>query len=77
MHKMMLEAKYLHADETVMQVMAEPGRKNTTKSYMWVYGTYKDSKTPILDEFFARVENNINQTLPKSKLGKASQYIQN
>ena len=37
-------AENLHADETVMQVMNEPGRKNTTKSYMWVYGTYKDSK---------------------------------
>ena len=181
MHKTMLEEKYLHADETVMQVMNEPGRKNTTKSYMWVYGTYKDSKTPIrifeyqptrsgenarrflqgfkgylvsdayqgyekvegiqrcycwahlrryfvealpkdikskeatlpiqaieyckelfkiedeisdedaktrykvrqekarpiLDEFFAWIENNINKTLPKSKLSKAFQYAQN
>jgi hypothetical protein len=25
----------------------EPGRKNTSESYMWVYSTYKDSKTPI------------------------------
>ena len=32
-------AENLHADETVMQVMNEPGRKNTTKSYMWVYKT--------------------------------------
>ena len=180
MHKTML-AENLHADETVMQVMNEPGRKNTTKSYMWVYGTYKDSKTPIrifeyqptrsgenarkflqgfkgylvsdayqgyekvegiqrcycwahlrryfvealpkdikskeatlpiqaieyckelfkiedeisdedaktrykirqekampiLDKFFALIENNINKILPKSKLGKAFQYAQN
>jgi transposase len=24
-------------DETHVQVMQEPGRKNTTKSYMWVF----------------------------------------
>jgi len=27
---------YLQIDETTVQVMGEPGRKNTTKSYMWV-----------------------------------------
>lgn len=42
----MLEEKYLHADETKIEVMNEKG-KNTTDSFMWVYGTYKDSKIPI------------------------------
>ena len=28
-----------------------PGRKNTTKSYMWVYGTYKDSRSIRIFEY--------------------------
>ena len=47
LHKNLLKEKYLHADETRIQVMKEPGRKNTTDSYMWVYGTYKESETPV------------------------------
>lgn len=47
LHQKMLKEKYLHADETRIQVMNEKGRKNTTDSFMWVYGTYKDSKFPI------------------------------
>ena len=47
LHKKMLEEKYLHADETTIEVMNEEERKNTADSYMWVYGTYKDSKMPI------------------------------
>lgn len=47
MHKKLIESTYLHADETPVQVLMEPGRKNTTESYMWVYSTYSGSKTPI------------------------------
>ena len=47
LHKKLLEEKYIHADETRIQVMNEENRKNTTNSFMWVYGTYKDCKTPI------------------------------
>ncbi|MFA9378188.1 MAG: IS66 family transposase [Lachnotalea sp.] len=47
LHRKLLEETYLHADETRIQVMNENNRKNTTDSYMWVYGTYNDSKTPI------------------------------
>lgn len=47
LHRKLLEEKYIHADETRIQVLNEKGRKNTSDSYMWVYGTYKDSKTPI------------------------------
>lgn len=34
MHQKLLEERYLHADETTIQVMNEEGRKNTTNSYM-------------------------------------------
>jgi transposase len=43
----MLKEKYLHSDETPVQVMNEPERKNTTKSYMWVYATSLHTKRPI------------------------------
>ena len=47
LHRELLKEKYLHADETRVQVMNEADRKNTTDSYMWVYGTYGGSKSPI------------------------------
>jgi len=47
MHKKLLAEKYIHVDETPIQVMNEKGRKNTTDSYMWVYSTGKHAKHPI------------------------------
>ena len=35
------------ADETTFQVMKEPGRKNTSKSYMWLFRSELDGR-PIL-----------------------------
>ncbi len=43
----LLEQKYLHIDETPVQVLNEPGRKNTTDSYMWVYCSTKECKYPV------------------------------
>ena len=37
----LLEEKYLHADETTVQVLNEVNRKNTATSYMWVYASGK------------------------------------
>lgn len=39
MHRKLLQEKYLHADETTVQVMNETGRENTMNSYMWIYST--------------------------------------
>ena len=47
MHELLLEENYTHADESPVQVLNETGRKNTTKSYMWVYASIKESKHPI------------------------------
>jgi len=47
MHEHLLRERYLHADETTIQVMNEEGRKNTTDSYMWVYSTGQHSKNQI------------------------------
>lgn len=43
----LLKEKYCHADETPVQVLKEPEKKATTKSYMWVYSNIKESKNPI------------------------------
>lgn len=47
LHEKLLSEKYLHADETTVQVLNEPGRKNTTDSYMWLYSTGNHSKQPV------------------------------
>lgn len=47
MHEILLESKHAHADETPVQVLNEPGKKATTKSYMGVYSSIKESAYPI------------------------------
>lgn len=47
MHTKLLIERHLHVDETTIQVMKEVNRKNTTDSYMWVYGTGKHSNHAI------------------------------
>ena len=37
LHEMLFEERCLHADKTLVQVHNEKCRKNTSKSYMWVY----------------------------------------
>lgn len=37
MHKELVESSVIHADETVVKVLNEPGRKAKTDSRMWVY----------------------------------------
>ena len=40
----LLKQEYLHIDETHVQVLKEPGRKNTSDSYMWVYCSIRDCR---------------------------------
>lgn len=71
MHEMLLDLDILHADESELQVLKEPGRSAQTKSYLWLYrsGRYgppiicyeyqegRDSKYPIafLEGFAGRL----------------------
>jgi transposase len=48
LHEKLLEREVLCADETVFQVLHEPGRIAQQKSYLWVYRTGNDSKPPIV-----------------------------
>ena len=47
LHTELLNQRYLHIDETPVQVLNEKGRKNTAVSYMWVYSSIKNSEQPI------------------------------
>ena len=47
LHEQLCREPVLHADETTLQVLKEPGRKNTSDSYMWVYCSIRDAVNPI------------------------------
>jgi len=47
LHELLTQRKYLHADETTLQVLKEDGRSAHQKSYMWLYATSKDTGPPI------------------------------
>ena len=39
MHRLLVQEKVLHADETTLQVLREEGKSAQSKSYMWLYRT--------------------------------------
>lgn len=47
MHEVLLKEKHVHCDETTVQVQNEPGKSPTSKSYMWVYSSIRESEHPI------------------------------
>ena len=52
MKKVLLNSHVIHADETVVQVLKEPGKKPQTESRMWVYGTgEQEPKKIVLYEY--------------------------
>lgn len=48
LHAELLKREVLHADETTLQVLHEPGKEPQTKSYMWLYRTSGDTDRPIV-----------------------------
>ena len=48
LHKELLKRDVLHADETTLQVLHEPGKKPQSNSYMWLYRTGGDTDKPIV-----------------------------
>ena len=62
----------LHADETVLQVLNEPGKKASTNSYMWVYTTGATSQRPVaLYEY----QPTRSSSSPKAFLADFSGYL--
>ena len=48
MHENLCSRDVLHADETTLQVLREPGKTAQSKSYMWLYRTGGDAEHPIV-----------------------------
>ena len=48
LHRELLTREVLHADETTLQVLHEPGKKPQSESYMWLYRTGSDTDKPIV-----------------------------
>ena len=48
MKKRLVKEKVLHADETTLQVLREPGKSAQSKSYMWLYRTGKHAAQPMI-----------------------------
>lgn len=51
MHSILVQKEVLHADETVLEVLNEPGRPAQTNSYMWMYRTSGDEVPIVLYEY--------------------------
>ena len=48
LHRKLVQHEVLHADETTLQVLKEPGKSAQSKSYMWLYRTGSDVEHPIV-----------------------------
>lgn len=48
LRKELLLRDIVHCDETPVQVLKEEGKKPQTKSYMWLYRTGNDDKSPVI-----------------------------
>jgi len=51
LHEELLKRDILHADETTLQVIKEPGRAAQTKSYLWLFRSGRDGPPIILYEY--------------------------
>lgn len=51
MHRELISKEILHADETVLEVLKEPGREASAQSYMWLYRTGRADKGIVLYEY--------------------------
>ncbi len=51
MHAELLKQDVLHADETDLQVLREPGRSPTSKSYLWLYRTGRAGPAIVLYDY--------------------------
>ena len=48
LHRRLVKSSVLHADETTLQVLHEPGKAAQSKSCMWLYRTSGDTDKPIV-----------------------------
>jgi transposase len=72
LRKEILSGPVVNADETTVQVMKEPGRKNTSKSYMWVFLGGARGKPGVIYEYHPTRAGDV----PKEFLSGYSGYVQ-
>jgi transposase len=70
--KELLSGPLINADETPVQVLNEPGRKNTTKSYMWVFRGGSPEKPVVLFHYAPSRSGEV----PKEVLRNFRGYLQ-
>lgn len=51
MHEHLVKQDILHADETTLQVLREPGRSAESTSYMWLYRTGREGPAMVLFDY--------------------------
>jgi transposase len=51
LQELLLKEPILHADETILQVLKEPGRPPTARSFMWLYRTGRYSPPIVLYDY--------------------------
>ena len=71
MHELVVLHEILHADETTLQVLSEPGRKAAAKSYMWMYRTGRGVPAMILYDY----QTTRNSKHPKAFLKGFEGYL--
>ncbi|HAT6957972.1 IS66 family transposase [Legionella parisiensis] len=72
LHEELIASNYLQVDETTMQVMDEPKRKNTSTSYMWVYTNHRPDKKVVLFDY----QQTREARWPKQMLKDFKGYLQ-
>ena len=73
LHEKLCTHKVLHADETTLQVLREPGKTAQSKSYMWLYRTSGDTEHPIV---LYEYQPDRRAKHPEAFLKKFSGYLQ-
>lgn len=68
----LLRSDIVHADETTVQVLHEPGRESETKSYMWLYRTGGNDPPIVLFDY----QQTRAAEHPKTFLSGFSGYLQ-
>ena len=65
MHRRLVREDVLHADETTLQVLKEPGKSAQSKSYMWLYRAGAHTSYPMV----------LYEYRPDRKAGNAERFL--
>nr|WP_202961225.1 IS66 family transposase [Haloplasma contractile] len=72
MYEVLIQKDIIHADETTVQVLHEAGKSATSKSYMWLYRSGRESNPIVLYDY----QPSRSKEHPKRFLENFSGYLQ-